>query len=191
MGALLLVVAIAVAAGALLLGRGQHDGRPGRGSAPDLFEPAGITPLKPGTRGPAFRLRTLAGDGHRTLEDYADSLVLLNFWATWCGPCTAEMPTLEALWQRYRDRGFVVLAVSVDRVPPSPAIESYVRHHRLSFPVLLDPEMSAATAWRVTGIPATFIVRPGGEVAGVAQGARDWDGAPVRALLEALLPRSR
>ncbi len=153
----------------------------------DAFERAGVTEFKEGQRGPAFTLATL--DGRRaSLADHRDKLVVLNFWATWCQPCTLEMPTLEALWRGTRDRGLVVVGVSVDRGAPSGLIEPYVRNLGLTFPILLDPELETATAWRVTALPATFLVRPGGEVAGVAGGAREWHSEPMRALLETLLP---
>ncbi len=154
----------------------------------DPFEKAGVTELREGQRGPAFRLRAFPGEDYVMLETLKPKLVVLNFWATWCEPCTAEMPTLEALWQQYRARGLVVLGVSVDRRPQA-VIEPYLRYHTLTFPILLDPDMTAAHAWRVTGLPATFIVKPGGEVAGVAAGAREWNSAEMLALLETLLPR--
>jgi peroxiredoxin len=153
----------------------------------DPFEKAGIAEFKEGQRGPSFTLATL--DGRRAaLGDYRDRLVVLNFWATWCVPCTDEMPALEALWKEYRERGLVVLAVSVDRGAPRPLLEPYVRNLALTFPILLDPDSKTANAWRVTALPATFIVKPGGEVAGNAVGARDWRSGPIQALLSGMLP---
>jgi cytochrome c biogenesis protein CcmG, thiol:disulfide interchange protein DsbE len=154
----------------------------------DAFEKAGITEFKAGQRGPGFRLRTFAGDGHASLEDFVHKLVILNFWATWCTPCTDEMPTLEMLWHDYKVRGLIVLGVSVDRGAPRALLEPYIAHLRLTFPILLDPDVKAAGAWRVTSLPATFIVKPGGEVAGMAAGAREWNSAEMRSLLETLLP---
>ena len=73
----------------------------------DPFEKAGVVELKEGQSAPGFTLGTL--DGHRaSVADHRDKLVVVNFWATWCQPCTLEMPSLEALWNRYRDRGLVV-----------------------------------------------------------------------------------
>ena len=162
------------------------------GQAPpalDPFERAGVSELKDGQRGPRFVLSTL--DGRRAaLDDYGKKLVILNFWATWCRPCTDEMPTLEALWRQYRGRGLVVLGVSVDRGAPRTLIDPYVKNLALTFPILLDPDMATATAWGVSGIPATFVVGPGGEVAGVAVGPREWNGDAMRALVERLLPRA-
>jgi peroxiredoxin len=155
----------------------------------DPFERAGVTELTEGQRGPAFTLTTL--DGRRvSLEDFRDRLVVLNFWATWCTPCTIEMPTLESLWRTYRDRALVVIGVSMDRGAPRGLIDPYVANLGLSFPIVLDHDGQVASAWRVSALPVTFIVRPGGEVAGLAVGMREWDSAPMRALLEAMLPGS-
>ena len=153
----------------------------------DPFEKAGVTELKEGQHGPPFTLRMLDAVPV-SLADYRDKLVVLNFWATWCQPCTLEMPTLEALWQQYKDRGLVVLGVSVDRGAPLVLIRPYVQNLKLTFPILLDPDLETANAWRVTGLPATYLVRPGGEVAGFAVGAREWHSEPMRALLETMLP---
>lgn len=155
----------------------------------DVFERAGVTELTEGQRGPGLRLARFPDGALVSLEAYADKLVVLNFWATWCTPCTVEMPTLEALWRQYGARGLVVVGVSVDRNAPRTVLEPYIRHHGLTFPVLLDPDSRTAHAWRVTGIPATFLVRPGGEVAGMAAGAREWNSTEMRALIETLLPQ--
>lgn len=154
----------------------------------DLFERAGVTEFTEGQRGPGFRLARFPDGAMVGLEDWRDKLVVVNFWATWCTPCTIEMPTLEALWRAYRDRGLVVAGISVDRGAPRALIEPYIRNLDLTFPILLDPEMKTAVAWRVTGLPATFIVRPGGEVAGMAVGPREWASDEMRALLETMLP---
>src|SRR2546428_492383 len=84
--------------------------------------------------------------------------------------------------------GLAVLAVSVDRGAPRGLIEPYVRNLNLTFPILLDPELQTSGGWRVTGLPATFLVRPGGAVAGMAVGAREWNSDEMRALVERLLP---
>jgi len=156
----------------------------------DPFEKAGVVELKEGQQAPGFTLLTLDG-GRASLTDHRDKLVVLNFWATWCQPCTVEMPSLEALWQRYRERGLIVVGVSVDRGAPKALLEPYVRNLKLTFPILLDPDSKTSDRWRVTALPATFLVRPGGEVAGMAMGAREWNSDEMRALVERLLPHPR
>ena len=186
-------LAVALLAGALwaLPSRRGDDGGGHHGEhdrALDAFERAGVTEFTEGQRGPGLRLARFPDGATVPLETFADKLVVLNFWATWCTPCTTEMPTLEGLWREYGGRGLVVIGVSVDRGAPRAVLEPYIRNLGLTFPILLDPDSRAAGAWRVTGLPATFLVRPGGEVAGMAAGAREWNGAEMRALIETLLP---
>lgn len=168
---------------------GDDGGHHGAAAHLDLFEKAGVVELKEGQPAPGFTLATLDG-GKASPADHRDKLIVLNFWATWCQPCTLEMPSLEALWSRYRDRGLVVIAVSVDRGAPQALLEPYVRNLKLTFPILLDPDSRTSDRWRVTAIPATFIVRPGGDVAGMATGAREWNSREMRALIERLLPHA-
>jgi peroxiredoxin len=164
---------------------GHHEHAP----AVDPFERAGIVELREGHRTPELRLPTLKG-GVVSLAEHRDKLVLVNFWATWCQPCTAEMPTLEALWREERDR-LVVLGVSVDRGAPRLLLDPYVARLGLTFPILLDGDQEAAGAWRVTSLPATFLVRPGGEAVGLAFGAREWNSTEMRELLARFLPGTR
>jgi peroxiredoxin len=151
----------------------------------DTFERADITAVKAGQRGPTFSLATLDG-GRASLADWNDRVVVLNFWATWCQPCTDEMPTLEGLWRRYRERGVIVVGINVDRGAPRALIESYATRLGLTFPILLDPESKTSNAWRVSALPATFVIRPGGDVAGYALGARNWNSPAMQTLVESL-----
>jgi len=167
---------------------GEDGGHHGvRAPTLDLFEKAGVVELKEGHRTPELRLPRLDG-GVGALADLRDKLVVVNFWATWCQPCTAEMPTLEALWREYRGRGLVVLGVSEDRDAPRPLLDPYVGRLGLTFPILLDADQRAAREWSVASLPATFVVKPGGDAVGLAFGAREWNSAEMRALLGRFLP---
>ena len=167
---------------------GHHDGH-AEHARMDPFERAGLIELKDRHRTPPLSLPTLGG-GTATLAEHRDKLVVVNFWATWCQPCTLEMPTLEALWREYRGRGLVVLAVSVDRGAPRTLLDPYVSRLGLTFPILLDADLFASQAWRVASLPATFVVRPGGDAVALAFGAREWNSAEMRTVLEGLLPKS-
>jgi peroxiredoxin len=185
------VLAVALLGGliwALPVRRAGQDGGHHAAHTPELdaFERAGVTELRAGHTTPPLRLPRLDG-GVTGLSDHRDKLVVVNFWATWCEPCTTEMPTLEALWREYRERGLIVLGVTVDRDAPRPLLDPYVSRLGITFPVLLDGDLSASRAWRVTGLPATFLVRPGGDAVGMAFGAREWNSTEMRALLDSLL----
>jgi peroxiredoxin len=123
-----------------------------------------------------------------SLASYRGRVVLLNFWATWCVPCRQEMPAMERLHQRYRDRGLVVLAISVDSLGP-PAVGSFARQLGLTYPVGLDPKMALARQYGVHGLPASFLLDQTGAVVGRALGSREWDSAAAHGVVEWLLAR--
>ncbi len=100
-----------------------------------------------------FTLTDLAGK-QWTLRGLAGKVVLVNFWATWCPPCRKEMPDLDALYQKFRDKGFVVLAISdEDRAKVAP----FLTEHPVSYPVLLDPDRRVNEQFVVHGIPKSFV----------------------------------
>ena len=89
-----------------------------------------------------------------TLKDLRDHVVLVNFWATWCPPCRKEMPDLDALYQRYKDQGLIVLAIS-DEEPAK--VTAYLADHGVSYPILLDPGRKVNEEFHVDGIPKSFV----------------------------------
>jgi peroxiredoxin len=132
---------------------------------------------------PDFELETLDG---RTivLSELRGQVVLINFWATWCPPCRAEMPAMQRVYEQYRDQGFEVLAVNLQEhdVPMS----AFVEERGLTFPVLPDRDGSVSNVYRVTSIPTTFFVDRSGVIQEVIIGgplARPLIESKVTALL--------
>ncbi len=134
---------------------------------------------------PDFGLPSLAGPMIR-LSDHQGKVMLLNFWATWCPPCRAEMPSMEKLYQAYRDRGLVILAISSD-VGGKLVVEPYVQERGLTFPVLLDPEGEVFAQYGVRGLPTSYLLDRRGRVFSADVGARDWSGKVAREVAERLL----
>ena len=132
----------------------------------------------------AFTVPATAGQA-LSLARYRGQVVLLNFWATWCVPCREEMPAMERLYQRFRSRGLVILAVSVDKADA--AVGPFVTELRLTYPIGLDPTMTVAKQYGVRGLPATFLITRTGMLAARALGPRDWDSSPAHAVIETLL----
>jgi len=129
--------------------------------------------LSPGSRAPDFRLPVLAG-GEQELAALRGRLVLVNFWATWCPPCVAELPSLERLHRSLGPEGLVVLGVSVDE--DESALRRFVREHGLTFPMLRDPGgRGTAAAYGIGGYPETLIVGPDGVVLESYRGPAQWD----------------
>ena len=125
-------------------------------------------------RGESFKLREQRGKP-----------VLINFWATWCTPCREEMPAMERLHRRYKEQGFVMLAVSVDSDPA--LVTPFLETHKLTFPVAVDPKMELANAYRVRALPSSFIVDRERYLAAIALGPRAWDNRAARSLIEGML----
>jgi cytochrome c biogenesis protein CcmG/thiol:disulfide interchange protein DsbE len=132
---------------------------------------------------PALALPTLQG---RTVDlaSLRGRVVAVNFWATWCGPCLMEMPGLAALWRSHHDRCFDLVGVASD----SPRADTERAAGSIPYPVLLDEEGKAVTAWDVRGFPRTFVVDAAGRVRNVFDGAVD-EKVLARAI-EPLLPES-
>ncbi len=135
---------------------------------------------------PAFVAAALGG-GERRLADFRGRLVLLNFWATWCPPCVEEMPSMEALHQAYRTRGFTVLAVSSD-ADGARAVAPFVEKLGVTFPVLLDPSGEVAARYGARNLPVSFLLDAEGRVVAAAQGARDWASPQAREVVAERLP---
>jgi thiol-disulfide isomerase/thioredoxin len=150
----------------------------------DAFEGLELVRAKVPTPAKPFAVPDPAG-GHLRLGDVTVRLVLLNFWATWCPPCREEMPSMERLYQRYRDREIMVLALSIDR--NIDAVAPFVREYRLTFPIGLDPEAAVAGEYGVRALPTTYLIDARRQVVALAMGARDWDGQAARGVVDELL----
>ena len=168
-------LAILVTAAALL---------PAAISATDPFRELDvIRPTRP-TAAPDFTVPSLDSQPIR-LRDFKEKVVFLNFWATWCPPCKEEMPSMERLYRRYRDRGLTILAISIDT--NAGAVAPFVRSFKLTFPIGFDPTMEIANRYTVRALPSSFIIDKSGTMVGIAMGPRDWDSTPAHVLIESLL----
>ncbi len=132
--------------------------------------------LVDGAAVPEFRFTTADGTV-RTLADYASQGVVLNLWATWCLPCVAEMPALDALARLVANDGIAVLTLSSDRGGAVPVERFYREKAIQTLPILLDPKGDAARALGARGIPTTLLIDRAGKERGRLEGAADWASA--------------
>ena len=135
---------------------------------------------------PDFTLSDLAGGKSFTLSHLRGQVVLVNIWATWCGPCRREIPSLERLYQSRRDKGLEILAVSVDRTSSS-RVASFAAKYQMSFPVLLNPRGDVANTYWARSIPSTYLVDKKGVIRWKVRGTREWDDAQSLAKIDQLL----
>lgn len=108
-----------------------------------------------------FAATALAGDA-LDLERYRGKVVVVDFWASWCGPCRQSFPWLNAMQEKYSERGLVVLGVNVDREHGD--AERFLREVPAKFPIIYDPAGALAARYDVPGMPSSFVIGPNGEI---------------------------
>lgn len=135
-----------------------------------------------GQEAPELTLPDLQGQAVR-LDDLRGQVVLLNFWASWCGPCRMEVPELVAVHERLRESGFTVVAVNLGE--PRARVQAFADEYGMSFPVLVDEGAASARIFPSRGLPASFILDREGIVRKVVVGAMD--EKMMAALIEPLL----
>lgn len=147
-----------------------------------------LEPMKENTLTPDFS--AVSPDGKKvSLKDFRGKIVFLNFWASWCEPCREEMPAMERLYQEFRNKNFVVLAISVkDR--KQDAID-FVKELKLSYPVALDPEGQVGLLYGAWGLPTTYLIGPKGEGLARAWGPAEWYSPAARNLIKELVDGKR
>lgn len=138
-----------------------------------------------GDEAPNFTLRDLSGNV-MSLSQLRGKVVLLNFWATWCGPCRVEMPAMEQLYRTLSRREFEILAVSTDSQGAA-VTRPFQREMGFTFPILHDSEYRVGLTYGARSIPLTFMVDRRGIVRQKIFGARDWDSPEARDLIHELM----
>jgi thiol-disulfide isomerase/thioredoxin len=142
--------------------------------------------LKPWNGGatPSLSLRDPAGKAH-DLAAYRGKVVLLNFWATWCEPCRAEMPSMQALRQSLAGKPFEVLAVNM--MESEEKIAAFLDSELIELPILMDRDGAAAKRWKVRMLPMTFVIDRRGAIRYQLVGEANWTGPNVAPAIKRLL----
>ena len=154
-------------------------------AAPDFLPVAARNDVKLGEPAPNFQLPDL--QGHLvTLSDLRGKVVLLNFWATWCGPCRVEMPAMEQLYRTLSRKDFEILAVSIDAQGVA-VTRPFQQEYHLTFPILHDPDYRVGLMYGARSLPMTFLVDRQGVVRHQIFGARDWGASEAQQLVQMLM----
>lgn len=151
----------------------------------DYWADVGVTRMS-GKKAPNFILNALDGS-MVTLKDFRGKVVFLNFWASWCPPCRVEMPAIETLHEKFKDKGLVVIAIN--SAESNKRVRDFIRKKGYTFLVLMDSDGSVTNDYRVRGLPATYIVDRKGNAIGRAVGDREWDSRESFKLMEEILKK--
>jgi len=146
-----------------------------------------LEPYQSFTQTPALSLKDLGQKVH-TLQNYHGQVVLVNFWASWCGPCVMEMPSLQRLQKAMTGKPFTLLAVNVEE--SSGTVWKFAARVQIHFPLLLDRDGQTATDWGIDIYPTSFLIDPDGRIRYVAYGPRDWDDPEIIQAIEGMFGAS-
>ena len=138
-----------------------------------------------GGAAPPLVLKDLSGKT-QDLKQYRGKVVLINFWATWCPPCRAEMPSLQRLKAKLAGKPFVILAVDMGEAEPQ--VKAYIREIKTDFSVLLDKDGRALKAWKVFACPTSYVVDAQGKIRYGLYGASEWDASDKVEKITQLMP---
>ena len=122
-----------------------------------------------------------------TRRNFTGQVTVVNFWASWCGPCVEEIPALNRLREHMEDRPFELISINYAEKPEQ--IREFMNMVKVDFPVLLDEDGSYSAQWNVLVYPATFVIAPDGRIAFGVNGAIEWDSEEVTSKLEQLLKK--
>jgi thiol-disulfide isomerase/thioredoxin len=148
-----------------------------------LFSDIGILQISPDSDPLEIRLSDLTGRPVSLLE-FRGKIVFINFWTTWCLACVIEMPSMEKLHQRFKDKDFVMVAINLQE--SAERVKQFYKEHQLTFTTLLDITGDVGAALSINAIPTTFILDKNGRIIGKALGPREWESKKSIALFEYL-----
>lgn len=137
-----------------------------------------------GKESPNFTLKDLSGN-EVSLSSYRGKVILINFWATWCKPCKDEMPSLNSLFNRFKNKGFVILGISIDR--SKKPVQKFLDKIPVDFPILLDSDITVAKTYKVFAYPSTFLIDRDGVLSEKFIGEKDWMNSEMTGLIEKYL----
>jgi cytochrome c biogenesis protein CcmG/thiol:disulfide interchange protein DsbE len=145
--------------------------------------------LATGDAAPACAASLLDGGGKLSLADYRGSVVYLDFWASWCGPCRESFPFMNELQRDLAGKGLRIIAISVDKTAAE--ARRFLDRYPAQFTVALDTAAACPTAYRLEGMPSSFVIDRTGTVRAVHAGFRDKDRSEIRRQLQEALDANR
>ena len=151
----------------------------------DPFEQLGVARPRTPKPAPDFVLKDIYGQPI-DFSKFKGKPVLLNFWATWCGPCREELPSMQRMHEASKKNGgFHVVAISIDRSNIK-KVSRYAEKLNLTFPILVDPDRETRNAYFIRSVPTSYLIDAEGKLRGFVSGSRNWDNPASLELMKSL-----
>jgi thiol-disulfide isomerase/thioredoxin len=148
-----------------------------------LFSDLGVLPIPPDTDPLEIKLEDPTGRPI-SIAEFRGKIVFINFWTTWCLACVIEMPSMEKLHQKFKDKDFVMVAINLQE--SASRVKQFYKEYKLTFTTLLDTTGDVGAGLGIRSIPTTYILDKNGRIIGKALGPREWEGKKSIALFEYL-----
>lgn len=149
-----------------------------------LFSIVGVIKVPPAEDPVKINLKDMNGK-NTSLSDFKGKIVFLNFWTTWCPTCRIEMPSMEKLHQKLKNKDFAMVTINLQE--SASQVKSFFEEFKLTFTALLDPAGEVSASFGIRSIPTTYILDKTGRIIGLVSGPREWDSKAAIALFENLI----
>jgi len=149
-----------------------------------LFSIVGVIKVPPAEDPVKINLKDMNGK-NTSLSDFKGKIVFLNFWTTWCPTCRIEMPSMEKLHQKLKNKDFAMVTINLQE--SASQVKSFFKEFKLTFTALLDPAGEVSASFGIRSIPTTYILDKTGRIIGLVSGPREWDSKAAIALFENLI----
>jgi len=149
-----------------------------------LFSTVGVIKVPPAEDPVKINLKDMNGK-NTSLSDFKGKIVFLNFWTTWCPTCRIEMPSMEKLHQKLKNKDFAMVTINLQE--SAPQVKAFFKEFKLTFTALLDSTGEVGASFGIRAIPTTYILDKTGRIIGQVSGPREWDSKAAMALFENLI----
>lgn len=181
---LLLIILACSGLGAILTYSAEISAKTDSRGIDRLFSTVGVIKVPPAKEPVAINLKDVDGK-NVSISDFKGNIVFLNFWTTWCPTCRIEMPSMEKLHQKLKNKNFTMVTINLQE--SASQVKAFFKEFKLTFPALLDSTGEVGASFGIRAIPTTYILDKTGRIIGLVNGPREWDSKEAIALFENLI----
>jgi len=181
---LLVIIIVCLGLGAIFIYSVELSAKTDSRGMDKLFSIVGVIKVPPAKDPVAINLKDINGK-NISLSDFKGKIVFLNFWTTWCPTCRIEMPSMEKLHQKLKNKDFTMVTINLQE--SASQVKAFFKEFKLTFTALLDPTGEVGASFGIRAIPTTYILDKTGRIIGWTNGPREWDSKAAIALFENLI----